>query len=336
MPAHNLTRAQVAEAVAALKAAGGNQTRAARSLGIARATFQNRIAAAERVERAAAAEADVPRSEPDCVVQPPVKPHYRISQDRRDGLGKTRVLAIGDAHDSPSIPKDRFRWMGRYAADIRPDMVVQIGDFLSLDSLCRYVDNASLEGKSKTTLKADLESFKLALDAFAEGQGDFAPEKHVALGNHEDRIWSFTDRTPEVAELLTENLHTILTDRRWSYSPFGALHFVGGVAFTHSPLNTMGKPYGGMYAENQMARDSLWDLVCGHSHKRVEKTYPKLNHRKLTVLNLGCALPDGHIEQYARHSLTGWDWGVYDLTIQNGAIKQAHWVPMTVLEERYG
>ena len=52
--------------------------------------------------------------------------------------GKTRVLAIGDAHDGPRIPKDRFRWFGRLAADTQPDVIVQIGDFLSLDSLCRY------------------------------------------------------------------------------------------------------------------------------------------------------------------------------------------------------
>ena len=50
---------------------------------------------------------------------------------------------------------------------------------------------------------------KEALEAFDDGLGGFRPERHVTLGNHEDRIWSFTNRTPEVAELLTENLHTI-------------------------------------------------------------------------------------------------------------------------------
>ena len=40
-----------------------------------------------------------------------------------------------------------------------------------------------------------------------------------------------------------------------------SFYFIGDVGFTHSPLNTMGKAYGGMYAENQIARDSLHDVV---------------------------------------------------------------------------
>jgi hypothetical protein len=265
-----------------------------------------------------------------------VKPHYRISIDRPDGRGRTKVLAIGDAHDGPRIPKDRFRWFGRLAADTRPDMIIQIGDFLSLDSLCRYEGNDTLKGKAKPSLKQDLDSFKLALEAFSDGLGDFGPERHVCLGNHEDRIWSFTNRTPEVADLLTENLHTILTDFGWGYSPFGALHFVGGAAFTHAPLNRLGKPYGGKTAEQQIANDALHDIVFGHTHiERRHKAVKIGSGRHVTVLNLGCALPDGHREAYLGHASDGWGYGVWDLTLERGQIQAAQWIPMMVLEERY-
>lgn len=269
---------------------------------------------------------------------PPIiyRPNYRISQDRVDGRGKVRVLAIGDAHDGPTIPKDRFRWMGQHANETRPDLIVQIGDFLSLDSLCRYEPNDTLKGKQKPSLKQDLASFRLALDAFNEGLGDFRPEKHECCGNHEDRMWSFVNRTPEMADLLDDNVHTLLTDAGWNYSPYGELHFVGGVAFTHVPLNTMGKPYGGMYAENQVARDATHDVVYGHSHKRVDRTFPKLGHKKITVVNLGCALPEGHIEQYAKHALTGWSWGIYELEIERGGIQATRWTSMVQLQEKYG
>lgn len=264
------------------------------------------------------------------------RPTYRIAQDRVDGRGKTRVLAIGDAHDGPSIPKDRFRWLGRLAADTRPDIVLQIGDWFSLDSLCKYDGNDTLRGKAKPSLKQDLASGQESLDAFEEGMGGFAPEKHLTLGNHEDRMWSFTNRTPELAELLTDNVHTLLSERGWNYSPYGELHFIGGVGFTHCPLTTMGKPYGGMHAENQIARDATHDVVFGHSHKPLVKTYPRLGHKRTTVVNLGCALPEGHIEQYAKHSLTGWSYGVYELEIERGGIQAARWIPMASLQEKYG
>lgn len=299
---------------------------AAAELGMSRGTLR------EWYSRNREAPAEPPAEPPQIIF----KPTYRIAQDRQDGRGKTRVLAIGDAHDGPSIPKDRFRWMGQFAHETRPDLIVQIGDFFSLDSLCRYDANDTLRGKQKPSLKQDLRSGKAALDAFNEGLGDFRPEKHVTLGNHEDRMWSFVNRTPELADLLDDNIHTLLSDAKWNYSPYGELHFIGGVAFTHCPLNTMGKPYGGMYAENQVARDATHDVVYGHSHKRVDRTFPKLGHRKITVVNLGCALPDGHIEQYAKHSLTGWSYGIYELDIERGGIQAARWTPMAALQERYG
>lgn len=52
MPAHPITAEQAREAHEALIAHGGNHTRAARSLGLPRSTFQNRLDAAGRAERA--------------------------------------------------------------------------------------------------------------------------------------------------------------------------------------------------------------------------------------------------------------------------------------------
>lgn len=333
-----LPPAERARRRAAIKATGGNIAAAARALGIKPHTL---VAWASCDRAAPSVEPEKPRirvaaASPDQPPPPPIRPVYRIAQQRPDGQGKTLVAAIGDAHDSPNLDKARFRWIGRWIADLKPDVVVQIGDFLTLDSLCRYAPNDTLEGKHKPSLKQDLASFKLALGQFSEGLDSYRCERHVCLGNHEDRIWSFTNRTPEVAELLDENIHTILTDHGWTYSPFGALHFVGGAAWTHCPLTVMGKPYGGMYAQNQIARDTLHDVVYGHSHKRVEQTYPKLGHRRITVLNLGCALPEGHVERYAQHSLTGWAFGVCAVTLQHGGIQAAHWVPMAELQERYG
>lgn len=266
-----------------------------------------------------------------------IKPNYRISQDRVDGRGKLRVVAIGDAHDAPSIPnKDRFRWIGRYIAATRPDMVIQIGDLASVDSLSRHDRNETHIGRSKPTFLQDLESLDAALNAFEEGLDGYAVEKHQTEGNHEKRAWSFMNNNPELAGMVDQNIHTVMQDHGWTVSPYGALHVVGGVAWTHCPLNTMGREYGGMYSENQIARDSLTDVVFGHSHKALHKTFPKLGHKKVTVINLGCALPDGHIEEYAKHALTGWTYGIWDITIERGGITGARWIPMAELSETYG
>jgi hypothetical protein len=64
---------------------------------------------------------------------------------------------------------------------------------------------------------------------------------------------------------------------------------------------------------------------------------PKIgDDNNLAVLNLGCALPDGFIESYARHSSTGWSFGIYDLTIQHGSLQSESFIPMAELGSLYG
>ena len=109
----------------------------------------------------------------------------------------------------------------------------------------------------------------------------------------------------------------------------------GEVGFTHVPLNQMGRPYGGVNADGTIAKDSLHDIVYGHSHKRSDRTFPKLGHNYITIINLGCSLPEGYLEDYAKHSVTGWSYGVYDITIESGRIKEQSWVPMDTLIKEY-
>ena len=59
----------------------------------------------------------------------------------------TKVCVIGDLHDAPGISKERLRWLGKHIRNTKPDQVVQIGDFLSLDSCCWHIDNATMQAR---------------------------------------------------------------------------------------------------------------------------------------------------------------------------------------------
>jgi len=308
---------------------------AARELGIPRTTMQSRVetAKSQGYIREDITTVDVPDKEIQTVV---IKPHYVVHR-RPSGSGvDKRVLAIGDAHDGVEIPdKSRFYAMGAYARKNGIEQIVQIGDFTSMDSMSSHEPNWTVKGHDKPSFKDDIESFREALIAFDDGLGGYEVAKHVTLGNHEDRIARFVNNNPELVELLFEQVYGLLNQNGWTYSPFGEFYFVGDVGFTHVPLNQMGKPYGGMNSENAIARDSLHDVVYGHTHKRVDRTFPKLGHNYITVVNLGCSLPTDYIEEYARHSVTGWSYGVYDITIRDGRIKSCTWVPMDMLLEEY-
>jgi len=313
----------------------GKVLEAAREIGIPRTTLASRIETAktEGYIQQEIKVVDTPEEEYKTVY---LKHRYVIHQRPKGDNVNCRVLAIGDSHDGPEIPdKSRFYAMGKYARENQVDHIIQIGDFTSMDSMSTHDPNWTIKGHDKPSFKDDLASFSEALLSFDDGLGGYEVPKHITLGNHEDRIARFVNNNPELAQLLFEEVYGLFDKFGWSYSPFGEFFFIGDVGFTHVPLNQMGKPYGGMNSENSIARDSLHDVVFGHSHKRVDRTFPKLGHNYITVINLGCSMPDGHVEDYAKHSVTGWSYGVYDITIENGRIKEQSWIPMTKLMREY-
>ena len=262
-----------------------------------------------------------------------IKPHYTVRTDQGSNE-KIRICAIGDAHDSPKIPnKQRFEWIGAHIKATKPDIVVQIGDFLTLDSLNNHEPNETFAGRLKPTFQNDISSFIEALGAMdIEG-----PELHCTLGNHEQRLFAYENNHPEVYGMMQLELQAAFEKFGWTFSPYKFIQKYGGVGFTHSATNSMGKAYGGKNSENSIANDALFDLVIGHSHRRRLVRVPKIGEdNNLAVLNLGCALPDGYVEPYAQHSSTGWSFGIYDLTIQHGGLQSESFIPMAELREVYG
>jgi len=301
MPTPPLPKSVLEECVRLFYKHEKNVTRAARESGVCYSTYASRLrkAKAEGLldENAGTGAKQVVEA---TVV---LKPNYRIQQRHSKPEDTKRVLAIGDCHDGPSLPdKRRFFAMGRFAKENQVDQIVQIGDFASVDSLNRFDRNDTVKGQQKPSFGQDMKSFQQAIRAFHKGLGGYDVPRHVTLGNHEDRIWSYTNKNPEIVELLDQILFATMDDYGWTYSPYGEFYFIGDVGFTHSPLNIMGKAYGGMHCENQIARDSLHDVVFGHTHKRLDKTFPKMGNQFVTIMNLGTSLPQDHIEEYAKHT----------------------------------
>ena len=227
--------------------------------------------------------------------------------------------------------------MGRHAHETTPDWIIQIGDFLTLDSLCRYDGNETLAGRLKPSFEEDINGGHRDMGLFDRGLGGYECRKHITLGNHEDRCLSFTNRNPEIWGILTNMMDNLFMSHNWTYSPFGAIHYVGGVGFVHAPLTSMGKPMGGKTALNRICNELTHDLVFGHDHKTGYLKQSKIgNNNSVTALDLGCALPHDHVENYAKHATTGWSYGVYDLLLNYGRIQSIKYHSMLELEDTYG
>jgi hypothetical protein len=195
-----------------------------------------------------------------------------------------------------------------------------------------------LAGKLKNPFSDDMQSLAAALGAFDEGCNGYKCQRHVTLGNHERRIWLYEEQRPEVAGMLTNELAQTFSEKGWTTTPYGEFKFIGGVGFIHAAVNRLNKTYGGKNAENTVANDAVFDIVLGHSHVKRDVRVAKLGpSRHVTVLNLGCALPDGRVESYMLHgATTGWWWGVCVLTLQGGQITGIDAIPMAELARKFG
>jgi len=256
-----------------------------------------------------------------------------------DPMPAIRVLAIGDAHDSPKLEdKSRFYAMGKLARERGVSHVVQIGDFGDFDSVSTHVAADTIEGKLNNPYTTDIVSLSRAMDEFDEGLGSHSVTRHVTMGNHERRIYIYENQHPQIEGMLTSELEQTFKDHGWSFTPYGEFYFLGGCGFIHAALNRLGKTYGGKMAESTIANDAVFDIIVGHSHVRKDHRAPKIGpHKHVTVLNLGCALPQGYTQNYVYHSqLAGWWYGVNVLTIQGGQIVGIEGISMSELTHLFG
>src|SRR5690606_29922666 len=123
MSARPLSREELQRTVDAWAAHGNARGPTALALEITSSALGSRLSQAKSLGIA-------PTVTPGNDIHRSAKPRIRVQVPKADGT-PIRVLAIGDAHDSPEIPdKSRFRWMGQLAAEEKPDWIVQIGDFL--------------------------------------------------------------------------------------------------------------------------------------------------------------------------------------------------------------
>ena len=154
-------------------------------------------------------------------------------------------FVMGDPHCTPKSSNDRFFWAGKLARDVKADIIICMGDFVSMDSLSNYDrGKKSFEGRR---YKKDITHGHDALEKFDRGLYSGCARKNnkrkiMLIGNHEDRI----DRAVENNSELEGTIHIDDLQYKefgWEVYSFQAPVNVDGVYYSHCfPNGIMGKP----------------------------------------------------------------------------------------------
>ena len=164
-----------------------------------------------------------------------------------------------------------LKYIGQYLVDKKPDVIIQGGDFVDMESLSSYdVGKKAFEGKryvkdieaaknAMQHLMSPIEQFNLRAKKNKEKQ--YKPRFVLTLGNHEQRILRAIENDPKLEGLIK---YEDLPYDDWEVHDFLKPVFIDGIAYAHYfPTGVAGRP-----ATTASALVSKMHMSCIAGHQQ--------------------------------------------------------------------
>jgi hypothetical protein len=250
-----------------------------------------------------------------------------------------KIAVIPDAQVKKGVPIDHLLYIGKYLAEKKPDVIVNIGDFWDMPSLSSYdKGQKSFEGRRYND---DIESGNLAMDLFMQPirkeikrlknnkKKQWNPRFIFTLGNHENRITRAVEKDA-VLEGVIGYKDFNLTD--WEVHDFLEPVIVDGVAFAHYfTSGVMGRP---VSSANALLTKKHMSCVMGHVQDRSIAYSKRADGTQMTGLFSGICYQ--HDEEYLNSQTNGSWTGMWMLhNVKDGAFDEMP-VPLSYLKDKYG
>lgn len=246
-------------------------------------------------------------------------------------MGKTH-LVIPDSHAHPDFSNKRYSWLGNLIADLKPDTVVDIGDWWDMPSLCSY--DKGTKGFEGRRYRRDIDAGIEAQDrlmAPVKRQKKKLPRFIRCLGNHEERINKAISRDPILEGTIgTSDLQS--KEYGWEEHPFLEPVEVDGVTYSHYFVSgVLGRP---VPNARQLLQKQLTSCTMGHDHRFDYVRMANVNGKRINALVCG-VFQDYHAD-FAGPGNQLWDRGVVIKRNVEGGNYDIEWVSLERLEKEYG
>jgi hypothetical protein len=236
-----------------------------------------------------------------------------MSKRKKQRLGKT-ILVIPDSHDDPLVSQERYEWLGQLIVELRPDIIVDLGDFADMNSISHY-DKGTVRAENKR-LERDMASAKEArrlvtapLRRLQEAQKAskhkvYKPRLIALAGNHEQRIERYMQDNPTLYGMWTQDISDA-AGQGWEFYNFQERVEVEGVIFNHYfTKRGTNRGYSGDYMTMHIARDWQQSCVQGHSHRFEYRNYRTPTGKEINIVVAGCYFD--HHQDYAGDDNNAW------------------------------
>lgn len=200
-----------------------------------------------------------------------------------------KIIVCPDAHH-PYVDKKAWNCFLSALKEVRPDVLVIIGDFVDLLSVSSHAKKASDEKK----LAKEIAAGNKALDQICALN---IPRVVYIFGNHESRLARYLNaNAPELDELLTLEEKFRLKERGIEYVKYGDFLRIGKMAFTHD----VGRV--GVNTARQSLQDFGDNICVGHSHRASTVYSGSVEGKTHVGLNVGWLGDYNAIDYRNRHT----------------------------------
>ncbi len=251
-----------------------------------------------------------------------------------------RIIVIPDTQCAPGQDFTFLSWIGKYIADKKPDVIVQIGDFADMESLSSYdVGKKSFEGRSYT---ADIKAAHEAMDYLMipilkervrlenNKKKRWNPRMVLTLGNHEHRIDRAIENDRKLEGLIS--IDDLNYEEHWEVFPFLQPVVIEGICFSHYLCSgIMGRP---ITTARMLLTKKHMSCIVGHQQGRDVAYSHRADGRAITAIIAGSCYQ--HNESYLNHQ-TNEHWrGILLLNeIVDGTFDEC-FVSLNYLKAKYG
>lgn len=248
-------------------------------------------------------------------------------------MGKTH-LVIPDSHSHPEHKNDRYTWLGHLINDVKPDTVIDIGDWFDMPSLSSYdKGKAQFEGRRyRSDLNAGIDAQNRLREVVRSAKRKL-PRFVRTLGNHEYRIIRALERDPVL--IGTIGLADLQSrDYGWEEHDFLNPVEIDGIRYCHYfTTGVKNLPVGGAHQAYTLLVKEHASCIMGHTHTR-DSAIQRAGDRFIQALVVGCY--QDYDADWAGPANTKWNRGVYILrNVENGQFDE-EWVSIGRIKAEYG
>lgn len=246
------------------------------------------------------------------------------------------ICVIPDVQVKQGVSISHLEWAGKYIAEKKPNIIVQLGDFADMSSLSSYdVGKKSFEGRSYikdiNAVHTAMATLMAPIHNAMKRDKKWKPKFVLTLGNHEDRITRAINSDRKLEGLISiDDLK--YKEFGWEVIPYLEVKVINGVAFSHYFVSgVMGRP---ITTANALLTKKHMSCIAGHQQGRQIAYARRADGKEMTAIIAGSFYQ--HDEDYLTAQGNTHYRGMYFLhEVNDGAFDEMA-LSINYLKERYG